>query len=466
MRSSVFDTLVICLVSAVGATSALAQAAQESEPVSIVTQPADQTVEVGRRATLTVEASGSSLHFQWFVNNTRITSATNSSYLTPTATLAMNGWLYHVVVSNALGPVTSDTATLTVVPDETGPALQYAVVTAPTHIEIQFDEFLLRSTATNFTNYSLFVLGTTNRIAITNALLAFNRVRVVANQMLNPLSNYVVCLANITDIYTNLLAPNPACIGVGFPETNRVVSLGALWRYNDNATNTLPAAWKTLDYDDDPFAPPYHWAEGYGAFGYSSSPNFLPCSLLTTPLSSGVITYYFRKRFILTEDYPADTIMKLRYEVDDGAVFYLNGAEVYRTTNMPGGIVNHFTLAGHVSTAACVTVAIPIPENVIANGMNLLAVEVHQAVEQQPERADVVFDAELTLEYRWPPIVPELRLAYGNAEVVLTWEGDGWSLQTAESVFGPWSRLSTSDNRYVSPLSVPGEHKFFRLVNP
>ena len=41
---------------------------------------------------------------------------------------------------------------------------------------------------------------------------------------------------------------------------------------------------------------------------------------------------------------PADYSFTLRLLRDDGAVVYLNGAEVFRS-NMPTGAVNHLTLA-------------------------------------------------------------------------------------------------------------------------
>lgn len=441
-------------------------AAQGMEPVLIVTQPADQTVEVGKNATFAVEASGTDLRYQWFLNGNRINGATNFNLRTAPATLTMSGAGYSVAVSNAINSVTSETAILTVVPDKTGPVVQYAAVTGPTFIEIQFDEPVLRARATNAANYSLLRLGDTNRIGVTNTAFAFNRIRLAASQILNPLNNYVVCMADITDGSTNFMSSNPQCIGVGFPETNRVVSFGELWRYNDVATNTLPPAWKQLDYDDDPFDPPFHWAEGYAALGYTVTAGFAPCSPARTPLSGGAMTYYFRKRFVLAEDYPADTVVRLGHEIDDGAVFYVNGVELYRTPNIPAGTVNYFTRAGHVSTAACVSVAIPMPSNVFTKGVNLLAVEVHQALEPQTHLIDVMFDAELSLEYRRPPIVPQLHVAHTASGVMLRWEGNGWALEVAENIFGPWSRLPTEENRYVSPLNAPGGRRFFRLANP
>ena len=84
-------------------------------PPSITTQPASTTVRVGKTAKFTVVATGATpLQYQWRKNGQNIVGATNSSYTTPAATLADNGSLYSVVVTNSLGSVASNNATLTV----------------------------------------------------------------------------------------------------------------------------------------------------------------------------------------------------------------------------------------------------------------------------------------------------------------------------------------------------------------
>lgn len=84
-------------------------------PPSITTQPANRTVFAGKSAKFTVTATGAApLHYQWRKNGQNIAGATKSSYATPPATLADNGSLYSVVVTNTLGSVTSNNATLTV----------------------------------------------------------------------------------------------------------------------------------------------------------------------------------------------------------------------------------------------------------------------------------------------------------------------------------------------------------------
>ena len=82
---------------------------------SITTQPAAQTVDPGKTASFSVEATGTSpLLYQWKLNGKDITDATSSSYTTPAAAMADSGAAYSVVVSNAAGTVTSSPASLTV----------------------------------------------------------------------------------------------------------------------------------------------------------------------------------------------------------------------------------------------------------------------------------------------------------------------------------------------------------------
>ncbi len=82
---------------------------------SITSQLASQTVASGHAATFTVVASGTTpLSYQWQKNGTSISGATGTSYTTPATTSSDNGAKFQVVVSNAVGSVTSSAATLTV----------------------------------------------------------------------------------------------------------------------------------------------------------------------------------------------------------------------------------------------------------------------------------------------------------------------------------------------------------------
>ena len=100
-----------------GGTTASCSAQLQSSPVppSITTQPQNQTVTVGTKATFSVVATGSApLSYQWSKNGTAIGGATSSSYTTPAAVSGDNGSTFSVQVSNAAGSQTSNAATLTV----------------------------------------------------------------------------------------------------------------------------------------------------------------------------------------------------------------------------------------------------------------------------------------------------------------------------------------------------------------
>jgi hypothetical protein len=85
---------------------------------SITTQPSNQTVFAGQKATFSASANGTSpLSYQWRKNGTAISGATSASYTTPAETTSDTGALFSVVVSNSVGNVTSNSATLTVNPD-------------------------------------------------------------------------------------------------------------------------------------------------------------------------------------------------------------------------------------------------------------------------------------------------------------------------------------------------------------
>jgi len=83
-------------------------------PVTIITQPADQTAKVGGSTTFLVAASGSpSLSYQWFAGTNAISTATNASY-TISSIQFTNASIYYVQVTNSISSINSRAATLTI----------------------------------------------------------------------------------------------------------------------------------------------------------------------------------------------------------------------------------------------------------------------------------------------------------------------------------------------------------------
>ena len=84
-------------------------------PPSITAQPVSQTVTAGQNATFSVTATGSgTLTYQWKKNGTAISGATSASYTTPATGASDNGALFTVTITNSVGNVTSNAATLRV----------------------------------------------------------------------------------------------------------------------------------------------------------------------------------------------------------------------------------------------------------------------------------------------------------------------------------------------------------------
>ena len=80
---------------------------------TVTTEPASQTMLLGRGATFSVVASGTApLLYQWYKNGAAIGGTNVASYTTPVVTSADNQTTYSVTVSNAAGSVTSNTVTL------------------------------------------------------------------------------------------------------------------------------------------------------------------------------------------------------------------------------------------------------------------------------------------------------------------------------------------------------------------
>jgi len=123
-NNSTFD--VVVTNTAGSETSNTATLTVNPAPVapSISSQPANQTVTAGQSATFSAVATGTApLSYQWQKNSTNISGATSSSYTTPATTTADNNSTFDVVVTNAVGSVTSKAAALTVNPAPVAPTI-------------------------------------------------------------------------------------------------------------------------------------------------------------------------------------------------------------------------------------------------------------------------------------------------------------------------------------------------------
>jgi hypothetical protein len=149
------------------------------------------------------------------------------------------------------------------------------------------------------------------------------------------------------------------------PATN-VLPVTADWRFDDTGID-LGTEWRLSAFDDSA------WSSGAGLFYVEEGALPAPKN---TPLAPNRSTYYFRGRFQLDGD-PADKIVTVRPIIDDGAVLYVNGTEVWRL-NMPAGPMNHATMASAAVGNADFSGAFTLPAGALQSGENVVAVEVHQ----------------------------------------------------------------------------------------
>ena len=158
-----------------------------------------------------------------------------------------------------------------------------------------------------------------------------------------------------------------------------LVSTGAVWKYLANGSNQ-GTGWRAPSFND------VSWISGRGQLGYGDDDEATVISFGPNP-NNKFITYYFRHRFNVA-DPSILTNFTLNILRDDGALVYLNGAEILRD-NLPGGTVSYTTTAIDNSED---TTSITIDSSLIQAGTNVLAVEVHQV---SGTSSDLSFDLSL-----------------------------------------------------------------------
>jgi hypothetical protein len=253
---------------------------------------------------------------------------------------------------------------------------------------------------------------------------------------------------------------------------HRFFDLDNSWTY---ATANLDGVnWTDPAYDDsgwDGSGPGLLWVDTRG------SPNSaIPVPMVTQMPSDPTTadpypTYYLRTHFTLTNNLYVSSLLFSNY-LDDGAVYYLNGTEVYRLRMpaLPAQIVNATLASGYpcsnsvsYGNAVCpdtFAVSGSLLTNLLA-GDNVMAVEVHNYAAASP---DITFG--LALDYIQPSVIsPQLNVNMSNGSLVLTWTGGGFTLQQSDGPAGPWSDVPGPITTSPFTTSALASNKFYRLRN-
>lgn len=167
--------------------------------------------------------------------------------------------------------------------------------------------------------------------------------------------------------------------GLAFGKNTVLVPAGSRWRYLADGSEP-GAGWK------DSSAQARDWSLGRAELGFGDGGEMTDI----TPVQ-GVVTTYFQRVFTCRS--PSQfTELLVRLVRDDGAIVYLNGVELGRS-NMPTGDVNGSTKASALvfDRSEGDFRIFRAPPTALRRGINILAVEVHQAGLVD----DLSFDCEL-----------------------------------------------------------------------
>ena len=256
-----------------------------------------------------------------------------------------------------------------------------------------------------------------------------------------------------------------------YATANPIFDLTNVWMYG--TANLDGVNWTAPSYDDsgwDGSGPGLLWVDTRGF----ANPN-IPVPMITQMPANAATgnpypTYYFRTHFGFTNSLNGITLQATDY-LDDGAVFYLNGTEIYRLrmAAYPTQIFNATLAAGYPCSnsvdygdAVCPdnwNVSGDLATNLVV-GDNVLAVEAHNYNVASP---DITFG--LALAYTLPSsLPPQLTIQQSNSALTVSWSRGGFTLQQSSSPAGPWSSVPgpVVSSPFITTASTTPQ--FFRLI--
>lgn len=212
-------------------------------------------------------------------------------------------------------------------------------------------------------------------------------------------TNLFLTVSNVTeaeDGHYHLQVSNQFNVETSSPARLRVFSAEGLsttvldwtstWAYHTGRVD-LGISWRQTNYSDA------SWPVGSGVFAnyFFTDPEAVNTFIVLGSFLDVTPTYYFRTQFV----HPGtnrEALLIFTNLVDDGAVFYLNGMELFRV-RLGEGPVSYGQLAwvSHTEGKLYESVVVAVP---LAPGTNLLAVQVHQSSRSS---SDVVFGTRVQL---------------------------------------------------------------------
>jgi len=221
--------------------------------------------------------------------------------------------------------------------------------------------------------------------------------------------------SNSTPAYSFMTLPYNPILTNGIKPNIPLFEITNQWRYTSNNLDFTAGGWTAYGYNDSAWhgpGPGSFYVEENTGVPYRNTPLPSVCDVTGIPCSfwpSIPTAYYYRTHFTFLEA-PSGTTLTFSNYVDDGAVYYLNGVEIYRLhmDSAPAPIYNATLATGYSSSNNLCTGDACVPEMfVLAGGVvntnlrqgdNVLAVESHNYTVKS---VDAVFGC--ALQYNKPP---------------------------------------------------------------
>ncbi len=278
--------------------------------------------------------------------------------------------------------------------------------------------------------------------------------------------------ASGTVLYT-INGPDPRQVGGAIDPTALTASADRIalttlmpaarsWKWLQPAS-AIAATWKDESFDDS------SWASGTAPLGYGETSGLTTNISPTPPNYTSATTEpnpaYFRTTFTVTGLSAYESI-RLEIQVDDGAVIFLNGVESARASYAWPPTAPAFTTeaSGMIDEARNETAynQITIPASRLKEGLNTIAVEVHQGYHAYPPAvtypnnsySDMRFDLRILGIAAVPAAAPTTQtLTTPGVQTIRSRVRDGttWSGLTA-STFIVQTVPASADNLVISEI--------------
>ena len=253
------------------------------------------------------------------------------------------------------------------------------------------------------------------------------------------------------------------------PVESPLFEVTATWKYT---TNNLDAAnWKASGYDDSSWSGP-----GPGLLFVENNAAVFPRNT-ALPLNGASVmrTYYFRRHFTFTGT-KASASLFFTANIDDGAAFYLNGAEIKRI-RLPAAptVLNNLTTATAqpcagqptANDAGCTDV-FEIGSDQLGSlvvGDNVLAVELHNFTGSSSSLGDIVFGTSLKVRRVAIPD-PDLKMITEDGGATLFWNESGFTLQRSSDLSNSAAWQDVAGPITLGPFSAPLSNTMFYRLRP